>query len=168
MLQSVRDLLLPAAQARLLLLVNHVVSRESVAVARLKSHAGSRLSVEVVEVPAWLPALPAMRVLITPAGLFEIDAHPGDGGSDLSLKLPLPRPDQVLAAVTAGGAMPDVRIDGEAALAADMHWLADNLRWDIEADLAQLVGTLPARLVMSVGRAGARALRGAFARPAAP
>jgi ubiquinone biosynthesis accessory factor UbiJ len=61
-----------------------------------------------------------------------------------------------------------VRIDGEAALAADMHWLADNLRWDIEADLAQVVGPLPARLVMSIGRAGAQALRGVVPRPPTP
>jgi ubiquinone biosynthesis accessory factor UbiJ len=167
MLQSVRELLLPAAQVRLLLLLNHVVSREAVAVARLKVHAGRRLTVDVVEVPPWLPALPAMCVIVTAAGLFELDVQASDEAPDLSVKLPLPRPDQLLAAMTRG-ALPAVRIEGAAALAADMHWLADNLRWDIEADVAQAFGPLPARLVMSAGRAGAQALRRAFPGPGAP
>jgi ubiquinone biosynthesis protein UbiJ len=164
MLQYVRQLWVPAAQARLLLLLNHVVSREPMALARLTGHAGRRLSVAVVDAPPWLPPLPAMRVLVTPAGLFELDPHGDNGDADLTLTLPLPRPEQVMAALSTG-AVPPVRIDGEAALAADMHWLADNLRWDIEADLAQVFGPLPARLVMSVGRAGAQALRGAVPRP---
>jgi ubiquinone biosynthesis accessory factor UbiJ len=167
MLQSVRQWWVPAAQARLLLLLNHVVSRESMALARLTGHAGRRLRVEVVDAPAWLPPLPPMRVLVTPAGLFELDPHADNEGADLTLTLPVPRPAQVLTALSTG-TMPDVRIDGEAALAADMHWLADNLRWDIEADLAQVVGPLPARLVMSIGRAGAQALRGVVPRPPTP
>jgi hypothetical protein len=33
-----------------------------------------------------------------------------------------------------------VRIDGDVQFAGDIQWLADNLRWDIEDDLARLVG----------------------------
>lgn len=44
-----------------------------------------------------------------------------------------------------------------------MHWLVDNLRWDIEGELTQVLGPTPARLVMSVGRAGANALRRMYA-----
>jgi ubiquinone biosynthesis accessory factor UbiJ len=163
MLQSVRQLVLPAAQARLLLLVNHVVSREPAAVQRLKAHVGRRLSVALVDQPGWLPALPPFRATITAAGLFDGDADAaGDGDPDLTLRLSMPSPQQLLA-VLSGGAAPDVRIDGAAAMAADMHWLADNLRWDIEADLAQAVGATPARLAMSVGRAARQALRRSFA-----
>jgi ubiquinone biosynthesis accessory factor UbiJ len=162
MLQSVRELVLPAAQARLLLLVNHVVSREPAALQRLKAHAGRRLVVALVDQPAWLPALPPMRATVTPAGLFESDAELTQVEPDLTLRMSMPTPPQVLAALS-GGPLPEVHIEGAAAVAADMHWLADNLRWDIEADLAQAVGAMPARLAMSVGRAARQALRRSFA-----
>ena len=74
----------------------------------------------------------------------------------------MPTPGRLLDTL-AGGATPDVRIDGAADLAGEMHWLVDNLRWDIEGDLAQALGPTPARAVMSIGRAGARALRRMFA-----
>jgi ubiquinone biosynthesis accessory factor UbiJ len=162
MLQSVRELVLPAAQARLLLLVNHVVAREPAAVQRLKAHAGRRLAVALVDQPGWLPSLPPMRVTVTPAGLFDGDAQPPRDEPDLTLRLSMPAPPQLLA-VLSGGPLPAVHIEGAADVAADMHWLADNLRWDIEADLAQAVGATPARLAMSVGRAARQALRRSFA-----
>jgi ubiquinone biosynthesis protein UbiJ len=162
MLQSVRELVLPAAQARLLLLVNHVVSREPAAVQRLKAHAGRRLIVELTGQPRWLPPLPPVRVTVTPAGLFDRDAGAAQDEPDLTLRVAMPAPPQVLMALS-GGPMPEVHIEGAAAVAADMHWLADNLRWDIEADMAQLVGATPARLAMSVGRAARQALRRSFA-----
>ncbi len=157
---------MPAVQARVLLLINHVVARESAALDKLRPHAGRRLRVEMVDVPAWLPALPPMRATVTPAGLFDSDLHPADDLPDLTLRLSMPTPGRMLDTL-AGNAVPDVRIDGAADLAADMHWLVDNLRWDIEGDLAQVLGPTPARLVMSVGRAGAHALRRTFG-PAAP
>ncbi len=103
-----------------------------------------------------------MRVTVTPAGLFDGDDEPGEAEPDLPLRLPMPAPPQLLA-VLSGGPLPEVHIDGAAAVAADMHWLADNLRWDIEADLAQAVGPTPARLAMSAGRAARDALRRSFA-----
>ena len=162
MLQTVRELLLPAAQARVLLLVNHVLAREAPALDRLKPHAGRRLRVEMIDVPGWMPTPPPMRATITPAGLFEIDAQPSDEAPDLTLRVSMPTPGRLLDTL-AGGATPDVRIDGAADLAGEMHWLVDNLRWDIEGDLAQALGPTPARAVMSIGRAGARALRRMFA-----
>ncbi len=153
---------MPAAQARLLLLVNHVVAREPAAVQRLKAHAGRRLSVVLVDQPGWLPALPPFRASVTAAGLFDGDGDAAGDDPDLTLRLSMPSPQQLLA-VLSGGAAPDVRIDGAAAVAADMHWLAENLRWDVEADLAQIVGAMPARLAMSVGRAARQALRRSFA-----
>jgi ubiquinone biosynthesis accessory factor UbiJ len=162
MLQSVRELVLPAAQAQLVLLVNHVVSREPAALQRLKVHAGRSLTVALVDQPRWLPALPPVRVLITAAGLFDSDRDAPPAEPDLTLSLSMPAPPQLLAALT-GGPMPEVHIEGAAAVAADLHWLADNLRWDIEADLAQVVGATPARLAMSLGRAARQALRQSFA-----
>ena len=162
MLQTVRELMLPAAHARLVLLVNHIVSREPAALQRLASHAGRRLRVEWVGVPPWLPSLPPAQVLVTPAGMFELEGARTVFEPDLTLRIAMPGPKQVLAMVN-GAFSPDVRIEGDAAVAADLHWLADNLRWDIEADLAQWLGPTPARLLMSFGRAVAQSLRRTFA-----
>ena len=57
------------------------------------------------------------------------------------------------------GERPAVSVQGEAQFAADIQWLADNLRWDIEADLARIVGPLPARQLASLGAAIAAGLR---------
>ena len=151
---------LPALQARLVLLVNHVLSREPAATQRLKLHQGRRLRVEVGGKPAWMPALPASLLVITPAGLFELDeAGAVAAVPDLQLTLALPGPGQALAAL-AGDLTPTVKIEGDAGLAADVHGLVDNLRWDIEADLAEAVGPAVAHQVVQVGRAVAAALRG--------
>lgn len=162
MLQTVRDLVLPAVHSRLLLLINHVVARERAAQERLQAHGGKRLHVQLADPPAWFPSLPALRTAITAAGLFDSSGDPPPGEPDLTLSVSLPTPGRWFE-IAAGRGVPDVRIEGAADLAADMHWLVDNLRWDIEADLADAVGPTPARLVMSVGRAGARALRRTFA-----
>ena len=50
-------------------------------------------------------------------------------------------------------------VQGEAQFAADVQWLADNLRWDLEADLARLLGPLPARQLARLGAALAAGLR---------
>jgi ubiquinone biosynthesis protein UbiJ len=158
MLRSVQMWVLPALQARLVLLVNHVLSREPAATQRLKPHQGRRLRIDVGGTPAWMPALPASLLVITPAGLFELD-EAGAAVPDLQLTLALPDPGQALAAL-AGDLTPTVQIEGDAGLAADVHWLVDNLRWDIEADLAEAVGPAVAHQVVQVGRAVAAALRG--------
>jgi ubiquinone biosynthesis protein UbiJ len=163
MLQTVRELLLPAAQGRVVLLINHVLSREPAAVERLRPHAGRRLRVELADAPAWLPTPPPMAVIVTPAGLFDVDAPSTAGAPDLCLLVSMPTPAQWLDIASGQAAPPAVRIDGAADLAADMHWLVDHVRWDIEGDLAQALGPMPARVVMSVGRAGAGALRRLFA-----
>lgn len=160
MLHSVREWVVPALQDRLVLLVNHVVSRESVALERLRPHAGRVVHVEPHGTPPWLPALPPLTVVVTPAGLFERWDEPVDVESaDLHLRIDLARPERVLVAL-ATGERPAVSIDGDAALATDIHWLADNLRWDIEADLATVVGPVAAHQIGRVGRALAAALRG--------
>jgi ubiquinone biosynthesis protein UbiJ len=38
------------------------------------------------------------------------------------------------------GDKPAVRIEGDVQLAAEVNWLIDHVRWDIEEDLARLMG----------------------------
>jgi ubiquinone biosynthesis protein UbiJ len=156
MWQSVHALVLPAVQSRLVLAVNHVLSREPVAMQRLRPHAGRSLRVEAAGLPALVPALPPLDLAVTPAGLFErvTDVE----GADLTLRLQAPPPLE-WPSLLAGQARPQVQIEGDAALAGEMHWLVDNLRWDIEADLAEALGPVVAHQIMRIGRAAAAALR---------
>ena len=48
---------------------------------------------------------------------------------------------------------------GDAALATDLNWLFDNLRWDVQDDLARIVGQAPARELARVGAGVAAGLR---------
>lgn len=156
MLHSVHSQLLPAVQARLVLLVNHVLSREAAATDRLRAHAGRRVRIAPPALPGWLPALPDTTLAVTPAGLVEVDATCVE--PDLELRFATPDLPQLLATLT-GQAQPAVQIDGDAALAGDIRWLVDHLRWDIEADLAGLIGPAPAHQLAEIGRAAASALR---------
>jgi ubiquinone biosynthesis protein UbiJ len=57
------------------------------------------------------------------------------------------------------GAKPPVRIEGDVQLAAEVNWLADNVRWDVEEDLSRIVGDAPAHLLAEAGRKVSGALR---------
>ena len=53
-----------------------------------------------------------------------------------------------------------MRIDGDVQFAGDIQWLADNLRWDVEDDLARLIGDVPAHTLANLAGSAAQALRG--------
>ena len=57
------------------------------------------------------------------------------------------------------GERPKVDVAGDAAFAADLSWLFDNLRWDVQDDLARLVGQAPAREMARVAGGIAAGLR---------
>jgi ubiquinone biosynthesis protein UbiJ len=143
-----------------------VLASESIATQRLQPHAGRTLAVELQAWPALLPAWPPLVFRITPAGLMEWvgdspDA-PGAASADLRVSLDASNPAMLMfETIAAGFGQPRPRMDvaGDAALAADVSWLAENLRWDIEDDLAQLVGEAPAREIARLGTAMAQALK---------
>lgn len=156
---SLAPLLTPVLQDRLVLLINHVVSREAIAAQRLKPLAGRTLVVHLAQWPSLLPAAPDLILTITPAGLFErVDVAP-DGPGGLRIEIDAANPARLALAALSGEA-PRVSVQGDAAFAGEMHWLMDNLRWDIEDDLAGIVGPLPARQLAQFGRALRRTLSG--------
>ncbi|MEO6625830.1 MAG: hypothetical protein ABIN37_13525, partial [Burkholderiaceae bacterium] len=55
---------------------------------------------------------------------------------------------------------------GDVQLAAEVNWLVDHVRWDIEEDLARIVGDAPAHIVGMLARQFVQALR-TFVAPAA-
>jgi ubiquinone biosynthesis protein UbiJ len=117
--------------------------------------------VEFTDWPSLLPAPPIAAFCVTPAGLLEWcgESAPGaDEPAELQLRIAAANPPGLMARL-AVGERPEVGVQGEAQFAADVHWLADNLRWDIEGDLARLVGPLAARQLASLGAALAAGLR---------
>jgi ubiquinone biosynthesis protein UbiJ len=57
------------------------------------------------------------------------------------------------------GDKPAIRNEGDVQLAAEINWLVDHVRWDVEEDLARLIGDAPAHQVAQVARRAAQALR---------
>ena len=57
------------------------------------------------------------------------------------------------------GDKPSVRIEGDVQLAAEVNWLVDHVRWDIEEDLARILGDAPAHALGQAARRAAEALR---------
>ncbi len=162
MFRTLQQLAATAAMERLVLLANHVIASEDAAVRRLAPHAGRSLRVELAGWPSLLPALPPLVFGITRAGLLEWAAADPPAAFDLALRIDASRPAQLLMEA-ASGRRPAVEVSGDAALAADVSWLMDNLRWDIQDDLARLVGDGPARELGRIGRLAANGLRESIA-----
>jgi len=102
---------------------------------------------------------------ITPAGLVEWVADGEVVTPDLRVAFDAANPALAVTRVVAGE-RPQVVVSGDAAFATDVDWLIDNLRWEIEDDLARVVGPGVARQIAKVGgwlagaiREGAKALR---------
>jgi len=157
MLRTLQNLATTALMERAVLLANHVISSEDAALQRLAPHAARRIRVEFAGWPTMLPAIPALMFEVTRAGLLEWQPQ-GDtpASADLELRVDASRPTTLLMQAAAGQ-RPAVAVTGDATLAADVSWLMDNLRWDIQDDLARFVGEGPAR---ELGRIGASVASG--------
>ncbi len=138
---------------RLILLLNHVLLQEPAACDRLK-----RLKGQIVLVK-W--HFIDIKFVATPAGLLDIAA--AGIPPDLSLWLTQDSPLDLALTLFRGG-KPGVRIEGDVQLAAEVNWLADHVKWDIEEDISRLIGDVPAHTLMQTMRQVADALRH-FAEP---
>ncbi|MDN3920838.1 hypothetical protein [Roseateles violae] len=161
MLHTWSSLVAPAVQDRMVLLLNHVISRESHAMARLMPFAGRTVLLRASGWPSVLPAVPDLLLGVTAAGLWErLDAAPGEAAEEvLRVELDASNP-ALLALAGLAGERPRVIVQGDAAFAAEINWLIANLRWDIEDELAALIGPAPAHQLAGWGRAAAQALAG--------
>jgi ubiquinone biosynthesis protein UbiJ len=147
--------LVSEAQHRLVLLLNHVLMQEPEARARLTRQSG-----RVVEA-RWRVFV--VRLVATPAGLLDL-AGPA-ALPDLTLTLTEPSPWNLTQAALRGD-KPPVQIAGDVQFAAEINWLVDNVRWDLEEDLSRLIGDAPAHAAGKAARTVAAALR-RFTSPAA-
>ena len=137
-------------QRRLVLLANHVLMQEPEAQTRLARQAG-----RVVEA-RWRAFV--VRLVTTPAGLLDVAAPAAAGQPDLTLTVTEESPWE-LAQAALRGDKPAVRIAGDVQFAAEINWLVEHVRWDLEEDLSQLVGDAPAHAIGDIGRRMVTALR---------
>ena len=93
-------------------------------------------------------------------GLVEWLEKPAELPPDLRVAIDAANPALAFARFVVGE-RPELRVEGDAAFAADVDWLIENLRWDVEDDLARLVGDAPAREIGRFGTAVAKAIRDA-------
>ena len=149
------DWLVEEAHRRVVLLINHVLMQEPQAMERLARQKGS---VVLVRWQQW-----TFKVCMTPAGLLDLAT--ADSKPDLHLVVTESSPVAIAQAVMQGG-KPGVRIEGDVQLAAEVNWLMDHVRWDLEEDLSRVVGDAPAHAMAQAARGLAAGLR-QFVRPAA-
>lgn len=145
------------AQRRIVLLLNHVLMQEPAATARMARRSGA------VVLAQWRSF--SIRFQVTPAGLLDLAS--ADAPADLGLTAT----DASAAAMAQSllrGDKPTIRIEGDVQLAADVNWLVDHVRWDIEDDLARIVGDAPAHAVGDVARRMRQMLRQFGARAPGP
>jgi ubiquinone biosynthesis protein UbiJ len=146
-LESIATRLQPPAwvvdegQQRLVLFLNHVLMQEKQAQDRLLRQKGRVVHLQ------W--GLFSIDLVVTPAGL--VDRASPSAKPDLSLAVATESPLVALQSVMAGKP-PPVKIEGDVQLAAELGWLAENLRWDAEEDLSRLIGDAPAHTVADIGR----------------
>ncbi len=135
-------------QRRMVLLLNHVLMREKEAMGRLSRQTGRVILLQ------WRTL--TLKLVATPAGLLD-RARP-DAVPDLMLALTQESPLELLEAAVRGN-KPAVRIEGDVQLAAEVNWLADHVRWDMEEDLSRIVGDVPAHAMGQAARRMRDALR---------
>ena len=135
------DWVVGEGQQRLVLFLNHVLMQEKEAQDRLRRKKGKVIQVR------W--GVFAIDLIITPAGL--LDRASPSAKPDLLVSVAAHSPMLVLQSVLAGKP-PPVKIEGDVQLAAELGWLAENLRWDIEEDMSRVLGDIPAHALADVGR----------------
>ena len=128
-------------QQRLVLFLNHVLLQEKQAQERLLRQKGRVVHIR------W--GLFAIDLIVTPAGLA--DRAPAFSKPDLVLSVAADSPLSAIGSVLAGKT-PVVKIEGDVQLAAEIGWLAENLRWDAEEDLSRVIGDAPAHTLAGAAR----------------
>jgi ubiquinone biosynthesis protein UbiJ len=136
------------------LFLNHVIGSEPEAQSRLKRQKGRCIQLQ------WQDKV--IQLAPTPAGLLERVNQPK---FDLKLSLTDPSP-LTMATAVMKGEKPGVHIEGDVQLAAEVNWLIDHVRWDVEEDLSKLLGDAAANTLVSMGRQALQAMQQFIRKPA--
>jgi ubiquinone biosynthesis protein UbiJ len=135
-------------QNRVVLFLNHVLMAEPQAQDRLRRQMGKPVRVQWGEFNLTLAA--------TAAGLLERPL--GSVKPELAVTLTQSSPFALAQSVLAGD-KPGVDIQGDVQLAAEVAWLVDNVRWDLEEDLSRIVGDAAAHTLVRMARSAAQAVK---------
>lgn len=135
-------------QNRVVLFLNHVLMQEKAAQDRLRRQKGKPVRVQWGDFHLTLAP--------TAAGLLERCAP--DAAPELSVTLTQRSP-LALAQSVLAGQKPGVDIQGDVQLAAEVAWLVDNVRWDVEEDLSRIVGDAPAHTLARFAQSAAQAVK---------
>lgn len=135
-------------QNRVVLFINHVLMQEKAAQDRLRRQKGKPVRIQWGDFHLTLAP--------TAAGLLERCAP--DAKPELSVTLTQPSPLALAQSVLAGH-KPGVDIQGDVQLAAEVAWLVDNVRWDVEEDLSRVVGDATAHTLSRFARSAAQAVK---------
>lgn len=128
--------------------LNALLSREPWARDRLRPHAAKTARVAVGAL--------GLSLRITEAG--SVEAAPTDVEPDVVLTIAAGRLSALMSQDTAQR-MSAVHIQGDAALAHVIGDLARDLRWDVEEDLARVVGDAPAMRLIALATGAVRGVR---------
>ena len=143
------DWVVDETQNRVVLFLNHVLMAEPAAQDRLRRQKGKAVRVQ------W--GAFNLTLVPTAAGLLE---RPKDGGApELTVTLTQHSPVALMQSMIAGD-KPGVDIQGDVQLAAEVAWLVDNVRWDVEEDLSRIVGDAAAHTLVRVAKSAAQAIKG--------
>lgn len=132
--------------------LNHVLKGESWACQRLKAHAGAQVRIHGGPLD-W-------QWVIDEAGFFQ----PGDASHAADVTLSLPNDLPVRLLTQRDSLFSSVKLAGSVELAETLGFVFRNLSWDVEADLAQVVGDMAAYRLVKIGRALANSLRSGLSR----
>jgi len=119
--------------------LNHLVKNESWARERLRQFSGSRLLIAAGSIQ--------LNLRINEQGLFALAdiAQP----ADVLLTLPADAPLKFL--FDRNALFSTIKLSGSADLAECLAFVFRNLHWDIESDLASVLGDIPARRLAQMG-----------------
>ena len=123
--------------------LNHLLTSEDWARSRLSPFSGQTVRIE-------LPPLNSL-IEITPEGYFR--KTDGDTPATVTLSLPGASPLRLLGALAdPAPLLASTQITGSAGLADCIGFVFRNLRWDVESDLANMVGDIAAHRLLRAGK----------------
>ncbi len=132
--------------------LNHLLRHEEWAARRLRAHAGAQISIEAGALRLGLG--------IDEQGRFKLAENPDT--PDVVLTLPADVPIKLL--FDRENLFSSVHLAGSVDLAETLAFVFRNLSWDVEADLASLVGDIAAHRLTRFGRTLGTALSSAVKR----
>lgn len=119
--------------------LNHLLKEETWALDRLRAFAGAKVLIEAGPV--------MLGLVIDEHGLFRN----GDKSQQPDVTLTLPPDIAVKLVLDRKNLFSTVKLTGSADIAESLAFVFRNLRWDAEAELANLIGDIPARRLAMLG-----------------